>query len=102
MLANNAAQAARGAAPEVEKGLKSPITTGPSSSSKQQQLSFIERSEDENKGFATLQAYAALHGYAVTRQPNGRLLVSKWGFGRELDDLAAVEAWLRRATGRSP
>jgi hypothetical protein len=58
-----------------------------------------EISRPEEKAVATLAARCALAGYALTRQPGGGFFVSRWGYGTELENEAAVEAWLQRALG---
>jgi hypothetical protein len=52
------------------------------------------------KRIATLTARAALAGFSVTRLDDGQWLVAKWGLGRELADLDAVEAFIAHVSVR--
>lgn len=65
-----------------------------------------ELATTDAKRFATMQADAALNGFELRSLDGGgprrpTYVVSKWGLcSPELVDLAAVEAFLRRAIGR--
>lgn len=48
------------------------------------------------KLLATLQAKAALMGYAVHHLPDGAYLVCRWNLSRELPDTAALTRWLEQ------
>jgi len=63
------------------------------------------RSEVEQRDFASLRATAAARGYRLVRMfstSSGApsYYVSRWNLLRELPDLAAVEAFLDRASAR--
>lgn len=57
------------------------------------------------KRLATAQARAALAGIALEaiEGDNGRLefVATRWALSKRFDDLAAVEAWLDRVTGKT-
>ncbi len=53
----------------------------------------------EAKTVATLAARAALRGYELKQTAHGTFVVWRWNLIRELADVAAVEAFLARATG---
>lgn len=50
----------------------------------------------DTKLVATLQAQAALAGYELVQLASGDFIVSRWGMFRNLDHIAAVEAFLKR------
>lgn len=49
--------------------------------------------------FATLQARAALSGYALHADPNGGFYATRWGQLRMFDALDECEAWVDRVSG---
>lgn len=49
-----------------------------------------------DKLFATLQAKLALAGFQLTKDGHGGFVVASWGRHRDLDSLAAVEAFARQ------
>lgn len=57
----------------------------------------------DQKGFATLQARAALLGVSLVRSTDDRdrevFIASKWSMTRQLDSIAAVEELLQRIGG---
>ncbi len=52
-------------------------------------------SHSDTKGFATLQAKAAIAGWQVVAMPDGSFVVSRWTLTRSLADLAALTKFLR-------
>jgi len=48
----------------------------------------------QRKRLASLQAHAAMAGYALHQLVDGTVLVSRWQWCRALADLDAAERWL--------
>lgn len=55
----------------------------------------------DRKVVATMQARAALAGFTLAPLPDGAFLIARWDLSRELEHIAAVEAFLARVQGRS-
>ncbi len=53
------------------------------------------------KRLATLSAHMALAGFELHVTASGTFIVSRWNLARELHDLAAVQAFARRAGVRT-
>jgi len=55
-----------------------------------------------DKAFATLQAMAAIHGFACFQTTSGNIVLSRLGGAWIFDDLTKASAWLSLAVGEVP